>query len=147
MSTKKNKDFIRRSWKSWEETFGDPDKMRDLYHKYFHPSAIFHNLATGDLTLEQRMSSMIPIAAALADVKFEIDDLVAEGDKVAARYTLKATHKGALMGIPATGKQIAFKGFEIDKIAGEKILEIWELADIQGMMNQLGIIPGAAPKT
>jgi len=146
MSTKKNKDFVRRAWKSWEETFGDPDKMRALYHKYFTPSTIFHNLATGDMTLEQRMSSMIPIAAALADVKFESDDMVAEGDKVAIRYTMKATHKGTLMGIPAVGKQIALKGFEIDKIAGEKILEVWELADTQGMMAQLGISPGPAPK-
>jgi predicted ester cyclase len=66
--------------------------------------------------------------------------MVAEGDKVAIRYTWKATHTG-------TGKKIAVKGMEIDRISAGKIAEIWELLDSQSMMTQLGIVPGAVPKT
>ena len=143
MSIKENKDLIRQCWKSFEETGGDATKMRVLYHMFYTADTIFHN-PNGDMTLEQRMSFMKPVAEALPDSKFEIDDMVAEGDKVAIRYTWKATHKGTFMGIPATGKKIAVKGLEIDRIAAGKILEIWELLDFQGMMTQLGVAP--APK-
>lgn len=131
MSAKENKDLILRIWKSWEGTFGDASKMRAVYNKYYSTDVVFHNLAGGDMTLEQRMSFMIPNVAAFPDSKFEADEMVAEGDKVAIRYTWKATHTG-------TGKKIAIKGMEIDRIASGKIAEIWELLDTQGMMAQLG---------
>jgi predicted ester cyclase len=51
------------------------------------------------------------------------------------------------MGIPATGKRIVVKAVEIDKIMGGKIVEAWGFSDSQGMMTQLGVITGAAPKT
>jgi len=139
MSTKENKDLILRIWKSFEETIGDADKMRAYYNKHYSANTIFHG-PKGDMTLEQRTSFMISSNASFPDSKFEADDMVAEGDKVAIRYTWKATHAG-------TGKKIAVKGFEIDRIASGKIAEIWELLDTQGMMTQLGIAPGAKPET
>jgi hypothetical protein len=76
------------------------------------------------------------------DVTYIIDDILVEGDKTAIRCTLRATHKGTFMGIPATGKRIAIKQVEIHKIFRGKIVEAWRFCDSQGMMNQLGIIPG-----
>ena len=85
--------------------------------------------------------------SAFSDVNYSINDILADGDKAVIRFTMQATHKGTFMGIPPTGKQITVKGVEIDKIVGGKIAETWDFLDSMGMMNQLGVIPGAAPKT
>jgi len=78
-----------------------------------------------------------------------LDDLIAEGDKVAVRMTMRATHKGALMDIQATGKQVTMTGIEIMRFAGGKMVEHWEEFDQLGMLQQLGVIPapGQAPKS
>lgn len=70
-----------------------------------------------------------------------IDDMVAEGDKVATRVTWTGTHQGEFQSIPATGKQVTLKAITIYRIAGRKVVEVWEEADILGMMRQLGVIP------
>jgi predicted ester cyclase len=67
--------------------------------------------------------------------------LVAEGDRVTKVWTANCTHKGELMGIPATGIQITVKGIEVFRIADGKIMELWSSMDNLGMMQQIGIIP------
>jgi steroid delta-isomerase-like uncharacterized protein len=106
---------------------------------------IYHSLS-GDMDREQMIEEFIMMASAFPDTKVSIDDMVAEGDKVAYRWTMRCTHKGTFMGIPATGKQIVVKGVEIYKIAGRKIIEAWNFPDTLGMLTQLGAIPGASPK-
>ena len=68
--------------------------------------------------------------------------IIAEGDRVVARWTLRGTHRGEFMGIAATGKQVSMSGIEIDRFAGDKAVEHWEQADIMSLMQQLGAIPG-----
>ena len=64
-----------------------------------------------------------------------------EGDKVADRVVWTATHKGELMGIPATGKTITVREVHIRRVASGKIVEHWGEWDQMGMMQQLGVIP------
>jgi steroid delta-isomerase-like uncharacterized protein len=78
---------------------------------------------------------------AFPDLRFDVEDIFAEGDKVVSRVTCRGTHKGALMGIPPTGKQIATTVICINRFVGERIAEDWELIDLFGMMVQLGVIP------
>jgi predicted ester cyclase len=68
-------------------------------------------------------------------------DLIAEGDKVAGRWTARGTHKGDLFGIPPTGKQGTVTGIDIYHFAGGKIEENWSNWDALGLMQQLGVIP------
>jgi len=79
--------------------------------------------------------------AAFPDLDFTIEDLVSEGNKVAARWTNKATHKGALMGIPATGLKVGVTGIIVYEIADGKIKEAWTVWDALGLMQQLGVVP------
>ena len=76
-----------------------------------------------------------------------IDDMIAEGDKVVARWTLHGTHQGELetpLGrIPPTGKHVALTGIHIFRIADGKIVERWAEADMLGMLQQLGVIAPA----
>jgi steroid delta-isomerase-like uncharacterized protein len=78
---------------------------------------------------------------AFPDVHFTIDDQIAEGDKVVTRWTGHGTHKGELLGIPATGKSSTVTGIAVDRLVNGKIVESWGIFDQFGMMQQLGVIP------
>jgi steroid delta-isomerase-like uncharacterized protein len=79
--------------------------------------------------------------SAFPDVHFTIDDILVEGDKVAVRWTMTATHKGELRGIPPTGKKVTIWGISMYRIVGGKFVEIWERYDTLGLMQQLGVVP------
>ena len=75
----------------------------------------------------------------LADVYSTSEDTVAEGDKVAVRWTWRGTHnKGEYMGVAPTGKQATVTGISILRIVGGKIVEEWGEMDMLGMMQQIG---------
>ena len=73
------------------------------------------------------------------DYHTEIEDLFAEGDKVAARLMITGTHTGVLMGVPPTGKFISFTGMYIARIANGKIVEHWGEEDAVSLLSQLGL--------
>jgi len=77
---------------------------------------------------------------AFPDVHFTIDDMVAEGDKVAVRWTMTGTHKGEFMGRPPTNKKVTGWGITIDRIVGGKYVESWVRYDNLGLMQQLGLV-------
>jgi steroid delta-isomerase-like uncharacterized protein len=79
--------------------------------------------------------------AAFPDFKVLEFETVAEGDKIADRVTWTATHKGELMGIPATGKTVTAREMHIRRFADGKIVGHWGEWDQVGMMQQLGVIP------
>jgi steroid delta-isomerase-like uncharacterized protein len=78
---------------------------------------------------------------AFPDLRFTIDEQIAEGDKVVTRWTAHGTHKSELVGIPATGKSATVTGIGVDRIINGKIAESWGIFDQFGMMQQLGVIP------
>ena len=73
-----------------------------------------------------------------------VDDQIAEGDKVASRWTGRGTHTGEIQGIAPTGKEITVTGLTISRLDGEKIVEEWTTWDTLGMLVQLGAVPAAA---
>jgi len=75
--------------------------------------------------------------AAIPDMKVTTDDIIAEGDKVAIRWTATGTHQAELMGIPASGRQVTFTGMTIYRFADGKIVENWWAYDALGMMQQI----------
>jgi steroid delta-isomerase-like uncharacterized protein len=78
---------------------------------------------------------------AFPDFYHKLEDVVAEGDRVAVRFTITATHRGEFQGIPPTGKQISIGGTDFLTIVGGKITEEWVSVDMMGWMQQLGVIP------
>lgn len=79
--------------------------------------------------------------AAFEHLNVTVEDMVAEGDKVAARFTARGIHKGSFMNLPSTGKPITMTGIEIFRIEDGKIAELWGEANLLGLMVQLGVIP------
>lgn len=84
---------------------------------------------------------MTMMRTAFPDIHLTIEDTVAEGDKVVMRYTGRGTHKGDLMGIAPTGKQITITGMVISRHVGGKQVEAWVAMDQLGMLQQLGVAP------
>ena len=72
-----------------------------------------------------------------SDSRITIEDMIAEGDKVAVRWTWSGTHSGEFMGIPPTGKQIAVTGISIHRFADGEFVESWAIYDSLGMMQQI----------
>jgi len=79
--------------------------------------------------------------AAFPDLRFTIEDQIAEGDRVVSRFRCTGTHRGELMGISPTGKRAEVTGISIVRIAGGRIAEEWNAWDALGLMQQLGAVP------
>jgi len=91
--------------------------------------------------LEQFKQYIAEMNAAFPDQQVTIEDLVAEGDKVAKQWSVKSTHTGNFMGIPPTNKKISLSGITIYRIVDGKVKEcVWGY-DTYGFMVQLGVIP------
>ncbi len=82
------------------------------------------------------------VHASLSDVAFSVEDLVAEGDRVAARVTSSATAIGDFMGVPAAGKHYTIGELHLFRIRDGMVAEHWHYHDGLGLMRQLGALPG-----
>jgi predicted ester cyclase len=74
---------------------------------------------------------------AFPDLQITVEDMVAEGDKVAVRWRLRATHQGEFMGIPPTGNQVTMTGIDINRLEGGRLVERWGNEDMLGLLQQL----------
>ena len=74
-----------------------------------------------------------------ADIHCTIEDMVAEGDKVAVRWTGRGTHKGEFWGVAPTGREATLRGISIIRIEGGKIVEEWGFMNALDLMGQLGV--------
>ncbi|MEW1847750.1 ester cyclase [Nonomuraea angiospora] len=69
------------------------------------------------------------LRSALPDLRFDIEDLIAEGDRVASRWTLRGTHEGDFFGFPPTGKPLEVRACVIFRMENGKVAEIWPVID------------------
>ena len=139
MSTEQNKAIIRR-WieEGWNQ--GNTDMADEVYASGFTAKDIHDQskVLQGPQGIKQ---SVMETRAALPDIHFTIDHLIAEGDLVVGAFTIRGTHKGVLAGIPPTGKQVTMRGISIDRIRNGKFVETWTYFDALGFLQQLGALP------
>ncbi|MHA1935866.1 MAG: ester cyclase [Candidatus Thorarchaeota archaeon] len=110
----------------------------DILDELCAPNFVKHALPpTPDYGIEGSKHSLIGLRLAFPDINYTVEDMIEDDDKVVARWSAKGTHKGDFMGIPATGKQVAFSGIEIIRIENGKAVEEWEELDRAGLMQQL----------
>jgi steroid delta-isomerase-like uncharacterized protein len=118
----------------------------NVANELFAPNFVYHDPTSGEdwhgSESVKRYAAML--RAAFPDLHQTIEEQIAEGDKVAYRWTASGTHQGELMGIAPTGNRVMFTGISIARLADGKIEEIWENYDALGMMQQLGVIPSIA---
>jgi steroid delta-isomerase-like uncharacterized protein len=82
------------------------------------------------------------LLSAFPDMRMDVEDLMADGDKTVARVRATATHGGEFMGVPPTGKQVAIQLIDIMRFDGDGLVcEHWGVADMLSLMQQLGVVP------
>jgi steroid delta-isomerase-like uncharacterized protein len=87
----------------------------------------------------ESMKRFLPVlAATYGPARWEIDDLIAAGDRVVTRWTGRGVHAGELLGVPATGKAVTITGITIHRIVDGKIAELWAVEDWLGVLWQIG---------
>jgi steroid delta-isomerase-like uncharacterized protein len=79
--------------------------------------------------------------SAFSDIRNAVEDVIAEGDRVVWRSTVRGTHTGAFRGIPATNRPIEISSTAILRIADGKFVEHWGQQDNLGLLQQLGVVP------
>lgn len=136
MSIEENKAIVRRVF---EEVWNQ--RKLDVVDDIFATDHIFHDPFAGNVKgIEGYKQLVSRNITAFPDGQFTIEEQVAEGDKVATRWTGTGTHKGELMGIPPTNVQVTLTGIGISHIVGGKIVEGWTSWDVLGMLQQLGVV-------
>jgi steroid delta-isomerase-like uncharacterized protein len=133
MSTSQNKALVRRyyeeMWNHWNFALVD---------EIIGPALIFRGSLGVDVNGREGFKEyMRTVQRAFPDFHNEVDELIAEGDRVVARLTYTGTHRGELFGIGATGQRISYAGVAIFGIAEGCIAEGWVLGDIHGLVGQL----------
>jgi steroid delta-isomerase-like uncharacterized protein len=139
MTLERHKALVRRLMEE-DISRGDEAVAEAIIHPDFvdhtNPPGMQHGLE-GHKAVVRLFRSVFP------DLEWRIDDLIAEGDKVVARTTMRGTQQGAFFGIPPTGKAVEMTGVHIMRIADGKIIEHWGSNDDLGLMRQLGALPSA----
>jgi predicted ester cyclase len=126
VSLEENKALVRREQEELWTCTGDLDAAEEL----FAPEQA-----------EAARQEASDFRRGFPDVVSTIEDLIAEGDKVAARWRARATHRGEYVGVPATGREVEFTGISVYRIEGDRIAESWTVEDELGLMRQIGAVP------
>ena len=139
--SEENKAAVRAMFEAWST--GDLGVVDEIVA----PDASDHDPYNphGGEGAEGLKKTMAMYREAFPDVRFTIEDQIAEGDKVVTRWTATGTHQGELMGAPATGKTSTISGIGIDRFEDGKIVEAWNSWDTLGMFQQLGLVQQAEP--
>ncbi len=75
------------------------------------------------------------------DIQWTLEEMIAEGDKVAARFTMRGTHRGTFFGVPPTGKPIEVQGMNFYRLSGGQFVEERGQPDLLGLLQQIGAVP------
>ena len=105
---------------------------------FFAPDFVSHNNPPGFPPGAEGVKQFFTMFRdAFPDVSVDIDEIVAEGDRVAVATTFTGTHEGELMGVAPTGRRVSVTGIDIVRVAGGRIAEHRGLTDMVGLMRQL----------
>jgi predicted ester cyclase len=133
-----NKRLVRRALAEIY-TKGDLELADELIHPDFVNHEPAHpDLPTGPESVKQTVRSL---HAAFGGLRFEVQDEIAEGDKVVQRATMSGRHAGPMMGHEPTGREFTVRHVHIWRIADGKIVEHWGSRDDLGLLEQLGLLP------
>ena len=136
MSVEENKAIVRR----WVEAWNQQDVA--IVDELIPPEYVRHGNDAPEIHGQEAERQLLQMyLRAFPDLHFTVEDLIAEGDRVVVRYTVRGTQRGDLPGVPASNRAGEIAVMEEYRLANGKIVEQWVVADMLGLMQQLGAIP------
>ncbi len=137
MSAEENKDIVRRLieevWNAHDHGAIDSLVAQDYFN---HAAVAEHRCGIEGFRHVERW-----LEAAFSDSRFDIEDIVAEGNMVVIRGTASGTHDGEFMGNPPTGRRFSVEQMHWLRVADGKVAEHWAVRDDMGHARQLALIP------
>lgn len=132
-----SKALVRRYY---EEVFNqrNPDLIDQLATDDYVEHYPFPGHGNGRSDLKARVRLILD---AMNPLRFSVEDVVAEGDRVVVRWTQTATQTGSFLGMPPTGRTATFSGIDIHALRGGRMAEHWHVVDMYALLQQLGAIP------
>ncbi|HEX8363381.1 MAG TPA: ester cyclase [Longimicrobium sp.] len=130
----RNKQLVRDYVATWNR--GDLEGL-----SRFWSSDMVHHTRTRAQTFEEVRDVVGNFMGAFPDLHFELDDIVAEGDRVVTRMTATGTNHGSYLGVEPTYRQIHCNVMGIARVRGDRIVEHWGVTDELAMMAQMGMLP------
>ena len=129
-----NKALARRSWESVDA----PDTLGEVYAS----DLVWHMPDQEVRGIQEAKQFIAMFKSAFPDMSATVEDVVAEGDKVVTRVTIRGTHQGESEEFgPPTGGRVETEGITIHRIEGGKIAEEWNSYDNLSLLQQLGLAP------
>ncbi len=135
MAEEENKAIVRRTWK---ELFNQ-GKLATA-DELIAASFLNHAAPGSPLGPASFRQLVMFYRNAFPDVKFTIEDMLADGDKVVMRNSFSGTHEGMFMGIAPTGKRVSQEQIHIVRVVNGQVVEHWAVRDDLSLMRQLGVI-------
>lgn len=129
-----SKDLIRRYVETWNR--GDIEGLSRFWAR-----DMIHHTRSKQQGFDEVKQIVTDFARAFPDLQFQLDDIVAEGDRVATRMLARATHLGTYMGVLPTGKKVSCAVMGVARVVGDKIAEHWGVTDELAIMAQIGLLP------
>ena len=138
MSDDRNRAVLSAAVDSWNA--GDGDRYLTLYDR----SIVHHGLGPEPLDYDGNRAFYQSVWTAFPGSQLVIDETIAEGDVLAARFHLTGEHNGEFMGVPPTGRSIVLAGQTMLRFRDGKVVERWSTSDLLAVLMQLGAFPPPA---
>lgn len=141
MSTEENKNIVLRQWyrELWDNwNLSTVDELFTSDYLLHLPGS------PGPMNRDATKQVVKMFSAAFPDLQHTVDEMIAEGNTVAARWTVRGTHRGDFQGIAPTGNQVTVSGTTVHHLADGKIVETWLAFDTIDLLQQLGTVPRLA---
>jgi steroid delta-isomerase-like uncharacterized protein len=138
VTTKSNKHIMERFTREFL-TSGDAA----LAGEFLSPDIVMHFAGKQQQGRESYVAIVAANQVAFPDLLWTVEDMVADGDSVAVRYTMTGTHRGDFAGVPPTGKAVVAQSMAFYRLADGQIVEERAQVDMLSVLQQLGAVPAA----
>ena len=119
----------------------DLDMIAKTIDEVVAPDVVFHAPVPSGLSGREAIKNVWDVLLrAFPDIHVEVEDLIAEGDKVVSRNTVTGTHLGEYRGAPATGRKVTYSEMFVVRFDGDQVAELWGVVDVFGQLRQLGLV-------
>ena len=133
--------FVEELWNERHLEVADAIFANDCVTHQLRSGSPADAVPRGPETIKEHVAGWI---ASFPDLRFTIEQILSEGDRVVTQLLMEGTHQGMWLGIPASGKKMQIRMFTVHRIVQGKIVEDWVLVESLGMFQQLGIVPNTA---
>jgi steroid delta-isomerase-like uncharacterized protein len=133
--------FVEELWNERRLEVADAIFAKDCVTHQLRSGGPVDAVPRGPQAIKEHVAGWI---ASFPDLRFSIEEMLSEGDRVVMQLLMEGTHQGAWLGIPASGKKMQIRMFTVHRVVEGKIVQDWVLVESLGVFQQLGVVPSTA---